>query len=52
MRYPTATPTASPTTIYTAIIISSYPFTGRAARKRPGDNAPGLCHARTCIAIR
>ena len=23
------------------------PFTGRAARKRPG-NAPGLCHARTC----
>ena len=51
MKYPTAMPTASPTTIYTAIIILICPFTGRAARKRPG-NAPGLCHARTCTTIR
>ena len=51
MRYPTAMPIASPTTMYTAIIILSIPSQVARHEKRPG-NAPGLCHARTCTTIR
>ncbi len=47
MKYPAATPTASPITIYTAVIILSVPSQVARHEKRPG-NAPGLCHARTC----
>ncbi len=51
MKYPTAMPTARPTTMYTAIIILSIPSQVARHKKRPG-NAPGLCHARTCTTIR